>query len=92
MQELKSMILQLDSEGIEETIKMLENPPNPGKELLFNLYDNITDAARRKLIAYAKDLWHNPVTHRCLKNGQSQVKIICLPRRPKGRYASHRVS
>lgn len=69
--EIQTMMSKLDREDLEELIKQLEyqieNPPKPDKDTLIKIYDNMTDHARKKLIAYAEDLWCNPVTHKLKK-------------------------
>lgn len=68
MQEIKKEVSQLSLDELNKLIELIKNSEKPrDKQSLINIYDNMTDSARKKLITYAEDLWFNPRTHRQIK-------------------------
>lgn len=67
MQEITNMMRQLSPEGLLELDKAISDSLKPDRQSLIDIYDNMTDSGRQKIITYAKDLWINPQTHREIK-------------------------
>lgn len=66
-EEIIKMMSELSTEGLEEMKNIIVDSLKPDKQSLIEMYDNMTDSARQKLITYAKDLWFNPHTHKELE-------------------------